>query len=423
MSDGPPPPTSRLGVIDEMFLRSHRGFGTPIALQGLWRTDGPVDRAVLEHVHERLRTGALGRSVVRPWIPGARAYWIDAGNAHPLDSVEEPIAAEEISSFAQTNLPDLDPTKGPGWHVRTAPVEDGGALVALTCSHALCDARGLIDAVDRALAGQPEPRLGEPGSDWKDARRTWQRIATGTTLRSGSSGGKQLPATFNKRGPARTAIIACDGTEWDEAAAANGGTPNSLFVATMVRVLARAAGSDEPHGVALPISLRDSEIEGNGRSHETGGNAMTMGSAAISAGDDLDTVVQRCRAAYAAPLGSPPGRPAEWLHVLPDRLAHAAAHGAGERDVLCSNIGALPDSVAALGPHRATGLATRAIHPGLDARRLGTLRTRLSGYLSLLRGTYTLSLLSFDAEFVADAHLRELALTELARLGVAGSPW
>uniref|UniRef100_UPI0008319A4F hypothetical protein n=1 Tax=Aldersonia kunmingensis TaxID=408066 RepID=UPI0008319A4F len=345
---GPPPQTpSRLGVIDEIFLLTHRGFGTPIALQGLWRTDEPLPSDVLADVHARLSHGTLGRRVVTSAVPGARPRWVAAQAAHPLELVDTPVAADDISDFAQRNLPDLNPETGPGWHVRAAPLRGGGTLAVLTCSHVLCDARGLIDAVDRVLAGKPEPVLAEPDSNWRDARRTWRRITTGTTLRASGHENEPVPAARPKTAPARTAIITCPAAQWDTAANVRDGTPNSLFVAVVVNVLASATGSAEPVSVGLPIDTRESE---------SGGNSITMGAATIAPRETLAVVRERCRTAYDRPLGNPPGRPAEWLHVLPNRIAHAASRGAGEREVLCSNIGTLPDSVAQLGSHRASGL-------------------------------------------------------------------
>ena len=142
----------------------------------------------------------------------------------------------------------------------------------------------------------------------------------------------------------------------------------------------------------------------------------------MAARDTLATIHDRCRDAFAAPDGPPPGLPKEWLHVLPARLAHAATRGAGEHDVLCSNIGTLPESLAILGPHRATGVATRALHPGLNSSHLADLRTRLAGYLCRTRKTYTLALVGLDAVITSDTHLRDLAAAELARWGLVDHP-
>ena len=84
--------------------------------------------------------------------------------------------------------------------------------------------------------------------------------------------------------------------------------------------------------------------------------------------------------------------------------------GAGERDVLCSNIGTLPDAIGFVGRHRATGVAARAIHPGV------TEAPRLSGYLCRVGTDYTFAL-------VGDADLRRLADAQLARWGLVGRFW
>ncbi|MFD6105264.1 hypothetical protein ACFWFQ_21630, partial [Nocardia salmonicida] len=82
--------------------------------------------------------------------------------------------------------------------------------------------------------------------------------------------------------------------------------------------------------------------------------------------------------------------PEEILQVIPDRWAYTLSKGAGERDILCSNIGPLPEAVRKVGPHNCTRVAARAIHPDLTTFP----RTRLAGYLSHLGDTYTLALVS-----------------------------
>src|SRR5690606_34834977 len=129
---------ARLTVVDEIFLRTHRGLGTPIALQGLWRTSDRVEVELLEDLHARLRRGPLGRRVVRARVPGARRSWRPTVRAHPLDLHGE-IAASDVLGWADTLGADLDPEYAPGWRLSSAPLDDGGTVIALTCSHVLAD--------------------------------------------------------------------------------------------------------------------------------------------------------------------------------------------------------------------------------------------------------------------------------------------
>lgn len=385
-------------------------------MQGLWRTADRVEAGLLIGVHDHLRHGPLARRVVRSRIPGARASWVSDARAIPLDYPATTIASDAVVAWADVQARNLDPSVGPAWFLSATTVSDGGTVVSLCCSHAVADARGLVHAADLAFTDTTETTETTAGrqsiSDWNDARTTWRRIVTGTRMppRLNRTDRPSVAKTL----PPRTAILAADATAWDAVAADLGGSANSVFVAVVVGVL-RATGERGGVDVGLPIDQR--------RSRTGSGNAMGMASTTISARDTLATIHDRCRDAFAAPDGPPPGLPSEWLHVLPARLAHAATRGAGEHDVLCSNIGTLPESLATLGPHRATGVATRALHPGLNSSHLADLRTRLAGYLCRLGNTYTLALVGLDAVITSDTHLRELAAAELDRWGLSTTPW
>jgi hypothetical protein len=115
-------------------------------------------------------------------------------------------------------------------------------------------------------------------------------------------------------------------------------------------------------------------------------------------------------------MTSPAGFPEEMLQLIPDRLAHALTGNPGERDVLCSNIGPLPDALGVLGGHHTTGIATRAVHPGIVSSR-----TRMSAYLSKFDGRYTLALESLDVP--SHTALRERAENVLSRHELRAHGW
>ncbi|MFH5207828.1 hypothetical protein ACHIPZ_06310 [Antrihabitans sp. NCIMB 15449] len=415
----------RLSVVDEMFLRSHRGFGTPIAMQGLWRSSEALEVELLTSIHSALARGPLGRRIVRPRTPGARPRWRRDVGAYPLSIGAAPIPAAGLLDWADAAGENLDPTDGPGWRLSAARLDDGGTVLSLVCSHALADARGLVLAVDRALAGESDYVVPQPGSDWADARSQWSIVARGTARALGKLVTQREVRAELARPPrlsrsesvatVRTAIVTVDEREWDQAATSFGGSANSLFIAVVTDVL-RSAGYTEPSiGVALPIDVRaDTGID----------NAMSMTDIDVVASDSPATIVAKCRTAYLAPMTSPAGFPEELLGVLPDRLAHRLAEGAGERDVLCSNIGTIADRIADLGGHRSTGIATRALHPGLTVAQLNRLRTRLSGYLCRSGEEYTLALVALDPRlFGSNSALLELALERIARYGVTARAW
>ncbi|MFI5780532.1 hypothetical protein [Nocardia sp. NPDC051570] len=407
---------ARLSVVDEIFLRTHRGMGTPIALQGLWRTAGPVEPELLRQVHSALRVGPLGRRVVRGRVPGARRYWRNNDRAHPLRIEQRPLPMDELWQWADAQGAELDPEFGPGWRLSAARLTDRSSVVSLTCSHALADGRGLVIAVDRALRGASDTEALVVQSDWADARRQWSTVLSGTlgALRHGIP---SRPATSAPRedsdATTHSAVLQIPAADWELTAAARSGTPNSLFVYAVAQMLWDSGFGESTITASIPVDTRgEPRVD----------NDMAMTEIAVTRSDTPDTIREKCRAAYEHRMTSPGGLPEEILQVLPDRWAHALSRGAGERDILCSNIGALPASLSQLGPHRCTGVAARAIHPGLSPAHLP--RTRLSAYLSRTAHSYTLALVSLDpARIRSHTALRDLGLDVLGDLDLPANPW
>ncbi|MET8777835.1 hypothetical protein ABZV58_22770 [Nocardia sp. NPDC004654] len=467
----------RLGVVDEIFLRTHRGLGTPIALQGLWRTSDRVEPALLQRIHDALRSGPLGRRVVRPRVPGARRGWRVNTRAHPLLFIDDPLPTSALLPWAGDLGAELDPEFGPGWRLAAAWLADGGSVVVLTCSHALADARGLVYAVDVALrevgatagaaqartestrADRPEAEAvrhatslpdtdrladraaAEPSSrrsgdaaaraaesstarsaaaresDWADALRQWSIVAGGT-IRALRQGIPKRPVSST---PVRTggselrvhsAVVQFRAADWDSVAKAHRGTANSLFIQLVVNLLWDIGFPDPTIGASLPVDTRDEPRVDND---------LSMTEIIVDRSDTPATLRAKARAAYERRMTSPGGMPEELLQVIPDRWAYALSKGAGERDILCSNIGTLPDSLRTIGAHPCTGVAARAIHPHLTPARFP--RTRLSGYLCRTGDDYVLSLVGLDPAIQSGTALCELTVEAATRLGLDGSPW
>ncbi|MEU6558967.1 hypothetical protein [Nocardia nova] len=406
----------RLSVVDEIFLRAHRGLGTPSALQGLWRTADPVDRRLLERIHGSLRTGPLGRRVIRPRVPGARPYWRRNDAAHPLRIAGGAIATEDLLSWADTQGYDLDPELGPGWRLSAANLREGGSVVALTCSHALTDGRGLALAVDHALSGAAITEYPAPQSDWSDAGRQWATVLSGTAraLRRGvPERPGAAPARHVSGLPSVGAVLQFPAADWDLAATGRGGSPNSLFLTVMAGLLWDSGFPGAHISAAVPVDTRDERRVDND---------MAMTEVTVDMTDTPARLREKCRAAYESHISAPDGMPPELLQVLPSRLAYQLSRGAGERDILCSNIGTLPTSLTRLGSHPCTGVAARAIHPGLTPTALP--RTRLSGYLCRIAHTYTLALVSLDPDRIeSPTALTDLAHSAFDRLDVPLTVW
>ncbi|MCE5290675.1 MAG: hypothetical protein LLG14_15745 [Nocardiaceae bacterium] len=394
----------RLSVVDEIFLRAHRGLGTPTVMQGLWLTDDPVDRNALAAVHTQLARGPLGRQVRRVPIPGARARWEASTRTWPIVYS----AANDPVTWADAQGGDLDPSRGPGWRISACTLPNGSSLISLASSHVLADARGLIAAVDDALVGVSRQPDFAPHSDWSDARQTWRKVVKEFRPRpSRSASARTAPRPF---AAPISAILTFSAPEFDRAAQESGSTPNSLFVHTVTSILYATGFPKMPVDVSLPV---DSRAPGAA----VIGNALAMGSTTIEPADSPADVRAKCGDGFGHRMSGPKGIPEEFLHLLPDRLAALATKGAGQLDVLCSNIGSLPDSLGHVGASRARSVAARAIHPGLT--RLP--RTRLSGYLCRSGDEYTLSLVSLDPENVRSRD--ELQAAAVDCLPVRATAW
>lgn len=406
---------NRLSVVDEIFLYRHRGLGLPTVMQGLWRTDDTVGAPLLISLHDALSQGPLGRRVVQPRVPGARPRFEPSTVSYPLRYSPEALAADGILPWAdaQTEI-DVDPAHAPGWSLSAANTAAGGTAVSLVCSHVLTDARGLITAVTDALAGRVQRPSDDRASDLRDALRLVGRVGKGLRHVHRRRGTDDTPPPRPVRKPPRTALIDVDADAWDSAAEAGHGTANSLFLA-IVGGIARRAGIAYPLRIAVPVDTRDTGSDSN---------HVTMTSVVLDSDDTPATIRTKATRAYRKPRESAPyGIPDEILQLVPDRLAARLAKGAGERDLLCSNIGRAPQSLDTFGPHPTAGLAMRAMHPGLAAAPAES-STRLSAYLSRQSTRYTLALVALDEDHFPDrSSLRAYTEAEFADRGLTPQHW
>ncbi|MBY4127912.1 hypothetical protein HQO83_05860 [Rhodococcus fascians] len=413
--------STRLSVIDEIFLRTHRGYGTPIALQGIWRSTDTVTRQELDRVRRELAVGPLGRKVGKPRVPGARLRWDISPESLPLEYATDVV--DDVVGWADTQADvQLDPQYGPGWRLTAAPLVHGGTVVSLVCSHALADARGLIDAAALAFSGErTSGTVPHPGSDAADAIRMVltvlaRSIAATAKLWVSKKARAELRAfttaapgvTAHRARQMHTVIVDIDAAEWDSVAERVGGSANSLFVSVAAATMSELGSP----AVTVDIPFRT----GSGDA-----NSIGMATVAVRGDDSPADIRVACKAAFAAPVGAPAGYPPEIVQLLPHRLAAKLTSTPGRGEVLCSNIGDIPTGVAALGPHRSCGLATRAIHPDLRGTEC---TVGMSTYISRLNGNYTLSLVCTDEALVGSpGELASALQRALARRNLAGKPW
>ncbi|MBY6684475.1 hypothetical protein HQ305_04325 [Rhodococcus sp. BP-149] len=397
---------TRLSVVDEIFLRTHRGFGIPVAMQGLWVTEEPITPGALDLIDARLAEGRLGVRIVSSRLPGARRRWVRASGRPGVrwtEPTDDPVRWAESGADVS-----LDPEYGPGWRLTAAPCGNGTA-VSLVCSHVIADARGLIDAAAAALSGVPDPIAPDDGTtDTADALATLSTVVGRTAVAvsalavsrarraelmqylQASRTGTPAPARPDAW-EALSVSTDVEATQWDRVAADGAGTPNVVFLSVVAAVVAtlRCSGTsgDTDGSVLLGVPMK---VEAGGA------NAISVTAVRITESDSLADIRRRAKTAYRSPLTGPAGFPDELLHVVPERAAALLAPSTGRRDALCSNIGPLPEAVRTIGGRPAVRVAARAIHPGLRHEQSAASPTILSAYLCRHDHAYTLSVVVTD---------------------------
>ncbi|SNS43879.1 hypothetical protein [Rhodococcoides kyotonense] len=403
--------SDRLSVIDEIFLRTHRGYGIPIVLQGILRSDDSVPRVELAAVHANLAMGRLGRRVKTPSIPGARKRWIPSTDTLPLTVDDGRIPESGVLDWAdmQGDI-DLDPEFGPGWRLSATTTRGGGTVVSLVCSHALADAAGLIDAAAHAFSGTAPQQHPRRTSDLADAVKLGTTVTVGsvraiTNLIADAESRRQLASHLKASKPAAGRDTAITTAVFDI-----GRTVSNAEFITVVGDIAVELGLTPPASVNVPF-----------RSNTPGANRIGMATIDVAPGDTVTDIKAACKRAFADPAGAPAGFPAETVQLLPDHLAASLTASAARADVLCSNIGRLPDAVTSIGPHRVVSIATRAIHPGAHP---ATTATPLSAYLATIGQGCTLSLVGTDAALSATSdRLSRAAGAVLTRRQLDARSW
>ncbi|QCB50289.1 hypothetical protein E5720_05390 [Rhodococcus sp. PAMC28707] len=383
--------SARLSVIDDIFLRTHRGFGIPIVLQGVWRSEEAVDHVELSAIHSNLSLGPLGRRVVTPAVPGARRRWAPSTDSLPLEYDATPLAASEVLDWADAQGEcDLDPEAGPSWRLSARSTDNGGTVLSLVCSHVVADAAGLIEAARMAFTGIVPPEAhARPISDVCDAAAlAWRVFKAAAVALVG------LLLSRRARSELRDFVRASSGAIPHEVSVTtavfdiDARLSNSEFISVVTEIMV-TLGQHEPVSIDVPF-----------RSNTPGANGIGMATVHISRTDSLAEIKNACKRAFTTPAGAPSGFPAEMVQLLPERAAAALTSAPGNAAALCSNIGDLPDSVGAIGSLRASTVATRALHPHSRSARTTTI---LSAYLSTLNGTSTLSLVGTDPALISSS--------------------
>ncbi|MBD8506078.1 hypothetical protein HT102_06230 [Hoyosella sp. G463] len=464
---GAPGEESYLGLVDMHFLRTHRGHGMPVVMQGIWMLDETVDEATLSQLHRRLAAGPLNRRVIKPLVPGARPYWALGASIAPIHYTRHALPRERVIEWAdERTLTRLNPEHGIGWELSIARIADGGTIISLVCSHALTDARGLIGAVEAAVTGTRESVAGLArrralGSELRDAAVQYWKFLIGSLLAfytifvQGNNRDeivrhlrrnrvealrRKRAATIAEKGkiPAgwreATTIIDVMASEWDAVAARSSGTPNSLLVCIVSNLMysSGAKGLHEPVTIGMPF---DTSSEEDGTEKPLRSNALTLSTLTWaprgSRYGELFLLRDRAREAFRRTSTStipeaarPAAFPLATLNIVPDRVATKLTSASSITEAVASHVGTLPQSLTHLGKYPVASTAARAAHPRFHP--VDALAGPLVIDACLLRNGdhYTLAVNGVDpVRFPTSRGLRSLVIKELEKWGLVPQSW
>jgi diacylglycerol O-acyltransferase / wax synthase len=459
--------TWRLNSTDEMLYDSAAALGSARVIQLLWRFPGPVATGALEAEWRRLDRGRLSRQVASPRVPGSRRKWVHADNVEALRVDSRPLTGETATDWIDEQVRAPLPTmSGKLWRLAAAPYADG-TLVSLTVPHFRCDGLGLFGAVGEAAdaparpvrppapqephAPRPPrtPRAAACSSDLADATAQIARAlaALAGTLASPSRRRALRSAISNATRPVRqppapqpaagrtagsaapdsrprfftSIIVDLDARSWEERAAANGGTINSLFVQIAAN-LVRARVPRDPLAdieVGIPVSLRG--LVGDERANALVVVPLVAPGGTVAHGDLRPVRLAARELLQNTGTHSATLVPEPLWHLLPTRWASVLkAPGAQQTDVVASNFGSVPAAVARFaGAAGVVALRTMNV-PGLVPDR-----ARLRASLVLLRsGDLMTMTVTGMPDYFGDARsLSDVVSAELAAWGLTGRPW
>lgn len=430
----------RLTVDDDLFLRMEHALGVPVVNQAIWRLPGRVDPGEFAELGGALSGGRLARLVNRTPFP-QRDRWIHTPSAGAHAVCGEAIAAHEIPAWARRQAEiGVDAVVGPAWRLTAVHVDDTGeTVVSWVNSHVVADGGAVITGIEEAVVGgtfdTADARAGV-GDAVRDGARTLLRAADAaralvmsrptTPTRPPAPPVEPLPATGQPGVPAPSpsVVVTVDETEFDSAAAAVGGTANTLSTAVVIGVLeatGRVADGDEIP-VGLPVSTR---TPGDRRANATtGATALYRLSAARHR--DLRPLRAASKAAFAAVSDEPGALELLGRIAQPFGDSIVARLAADARAPLClaSNLGSLGNDFAGLGFGRPGPVAMRSMTLGATPEVLRRMDGGISGWSSRSAGLVTLCLTALDPVRVPDEPtLRGLVAEELGRWRLPVTLW
>lgn len=435
----------RLEFADDMFARGHRGVGSPVVTQRVWRLDEAYDEDRLRQVAAALSRGRLSRRLERALLPGARDVWSLSDQPPVVALSHERLPTPGIVGWLHDRQAEhIDPHQGRSWRLAAVDTDDGGSVVSLTVAHAVGDGSSITEAVVRAATdADPIDLPVSPGglarlrADVADAAGQVRAIGGWAAARSRAKRTGALPvrtpapplpepapnpeaATWQ----APRVVAELDTEAVSDVAARHGGSTNAWFVAVAAELLDGIghAASGAPIPVSLPVS---GFTPGDTRANSTRIARVEVSRDALDH-RDLALVKAACKEAYARLDNAGPGLspiPLPLVQMLPDGLLRRLPQPPGAA-CLASNVGLLPEPFVEIWGARVRAVATLAAYQRIsadDARRLGG---GLLAWHAATAARTTLTFIPAEPDRVPDAAaFRRLVLDTLGSWGLGAATW
>ena len=449
--------TPRLAGADESYLLSADlfGLGAPIQFSWVFGADTDPGSGAVAELRLALARGPLNRAVARTRVPAARDRWVRSA-VTVIPTRTENIADDEVSDWLDRRLRTarLDPAEGSAWRLDDAVTDDGRRVVSLLVSHMVTDGQGVYRALDAAASGLAAdlPVAGTARGvrairdDIADAARQLGNAAKAVRIVAAEAVSGLLPS--GGAGPARPApahshhlpdqdcpdttlaIVDVDREAWHRRAQDHGGTANSLFVAVLAGIVARAGvpvgETDEAlTKVCIAVSRRGDDTDD--RANASGGVWIRV-RGAVEPRMDLSAIRSQSKRAFVEYAASGADRTADNLQaivrLLPGTLIGKLMRSIPGPDTTVSNLGVAPGSALTIGGRAASQFAIRAIMLGVPPSARRRQGPAIAAWAVEYHDRITLTFFGINPDHFGDPELlHKLIGTELAAWGVPGTSW
>ena len=458
--------TLRLAGADESYLLSADlfGLGAPIQFSWVFGADTDPGADAVTELRLALARGPLNRAVARTRVPAARDRWVRSA-VSVIPTRTEHIGDDEVSDWLDRRLRTarLDPAEGSAWRLDDAVTGDGRRVVSLLVSHMVTDGQGVYRALDAAASGSAAD-LPPDGSahgaravrdDLTDAARQLGAAARAVRIVAaeatrGLSQRTEAPPTPVRPVPPDTAhrpgtgdcpdtddcpdttlaIVDVDRETWHRRAQTHGGTANSLFVAVLAGIVARAGvpvgeGADALTKVCIAVSRRGDESDD--RANASGGVWIRV-PGEVEPRMDLSVIRSQSKKAFVEYAESGADRTADNLQaivrLLPGTLIGKMMRAIPGPDTTVSNLGVAPETALAIGGSVAERFSIRAIMLGVPPSARRKQGPAIAAWAVEYHDRITLTFFGINPDHFGDPELlHKLISTELVAWGVPGRLW